>query len=312
MLFRPPLLGLPALLTAQLVATALLILAQSSGGILGGATVTPVACALLLVFGLPHGTLDLELLRRRDDDGPGLIVLLLAYLACGAAMYAVWQASPLLALAVFLAVAVEHFAEDWRDVGSRFVAYGTAAAMVATPALGHRAELAAIFVSLTGSAAAARFGDILLLIAPIAGVVAIANCAMLWQGGRRDRAVALAAALIAEAVLPPVVGFALFFGFVHSPYQLRGGLRQLQWPTRDAWVRIIVPLTGAALVLAAFIGAVDLSISLDAGALRASFVTLSVLTIPHMLVPYAVGRYRAATAKSRPRHARGASFVGRA
>jgi hypothetical protein len=104
--------------------------------------------------------------------------------------------------------------------------------------------------------------------------------------------------LVAEALLPPVIGFALFFCFVHSPAQLREAIGQLQRPTREAWLRIILPLTLAALALAAMIGAAPVHLSLTAGALRACFVTLSVLTMPHMIVPYLARRYRAAVLRA--------------
>lgn len=290
---------LPALLAAQLIVTGAALLSQSLGHQLDSPLVTPVACASLLLFGLPHGTLDIELLRRRDGAGP--LVLLVAYGACAAAMYAVWQLAPLLALSLFLAVAVEHFAEDWDEMGSRFIAYGTAVALIATPALLHRTELASIFTLLTGTAAAARLGDLLLILMPVAGIIAVAGTILLWQRGQRCRAIGLAAALLAEAVLPPVVGFSLFFCFVHSPWQLRESLRQLPLPTWDAWLRIILPLTFVAGVLALLIGTVGLLVSLDAAALRASFVTLSVLTLPHMLLPCATRRYRTRVGAAAPR-----------
>lgn len=288
-------------MTTQLAVTGVAILLQVLGNGLDSAVVTPVACALLLVFGLPHGTLDLELLRRRDAGGPGQGTLLVAYGICAAAMFAVWLLAPLLALALFLAAAIEHFAGDWRDMGSRFIAYGTAVALVATPALLHRAELSSIFAALTGTTSASYLADLLLIVMPVAGGIAVAGIGLLWQRGHRQRAIGLAAALLGEALLPPVVGFALFFCLVHSPYQLRESLRQLQRPTQDAWLRIILPLTFVAVTLAALIGASALRVSLDAAALRASFVTLSVLTLPHMLVPYAARRYRTVIGKHRNR-----------
>lgn len=289
---RPPRWHVPALLTAQLVISAGAILVQASGTWLNSVPVTLSACALLLLFGLPHGTLDLELLRRRDADAPRLAMLLGAYSVCAVVMYALWQLAPVIALLVFFAIAVEHFAEDWRAMGSRFLGYGTAIALIATPALLHRANLTIIFRTLTSSTSISSLGDGMLVAMPVAGVIAIAGVVSLWQRGERSRAVGLAAALVTEGLLPPVIGFAIFFCFVHSPYQLREGVARLQRPTSDAWLRIIVPLTLTAFMLAGLIGAAGFRLSLDAGALRASFVTLSVLTLPHMLVPYGVRRYR--------------------
>ncbi len=290
---RPPRGPVPKMLAVQLAITAGAIVVQATGSALVAAPVLPLVCALLLVFGLPHGTLDLELLRRHDARSPRLIILLAAYGVCGGAMYALWQAAPLVALLAFFAIAVEHFAEDWHAMGSRFFAYGTAVALIVTPALRHRADLSIIFATLTGSSSAAHLGDTMLVVMPVAGLIAVAGAALLWQAGDRVRAVGLAAALVAEALLPPVIGFTIFFCCVHSPYQMRDSIARLQRPTRDALIAIILPLTLVAIALAGLIGAAALRVSLDAGALRASFVTLSVLTLPHMLVPYGVRRYRA-------------------
>lgn len=278
--------AVPGVLAAQLIATGVAIVAAVLGTGLDGPLLTPLACGLLLVFGLPHGTLDLELLRRRDAAGPGLAFLLAAYAGCALVMFALWQVAPFLALGLFMIIAVEHFAEDWADMESRFLGYGVAVALIATPALCHRAAMAAIFVALTGSAAASYIADLLLIVMPVAAVVAVAGVGALWQRGQRYRATGLAAALVAEVALPPVVGFALFFCFVHSPYQLRASLVRVQQTTSDAWRRTIVPLTLTAIGLAVLIGAAAWRVSIDAAALRASFVTLSVLTLPHMFVPY--------------------------
>lgn len=287
----PPRAVVAPILVAQLITSGLAIGAALSGAWLDGPLVTPLACGLLLIFGLPHGTLDLELVRRRDTDGPGLALLLTAYGSCALAMFALWQVVPVIALSVFVLIAVEHFAEDWASMGSRFFGYGTAVALIATPALFHRAEMASIFIALTDSAAAGGLADLLLIVMPVSAVVAVAGVGALWWRGEQARSVALATALVAEVVLPPVVGFALFFCFVHSPYQLRGSLARVQHTPAEAWRRIIVPLTLTAIGLAVLIGAAAWRVSIDAAALRASFVTLSVLTLPHMFVPYLVRRY---------------------
>lgn len=289
----PP--GSPFLLVAQLLVTAAAIGSQAAG-VLGGG-ITPLACALLLLFGLPHGTLDLELLRRRDNEGAGLGLLLTAYGACAAAMYLLWQAAPLVALAVFIVIAFEHFAEDWSAMGSRFCANGTAFALIALPALLHRDEIADIFAILGGRSAAA-LADLLLLAAPIAGLIALSGVGLLWQRQSRSLAIGLAAAMVAELVLPPVIGFTIFFCFVHSPAQLRASLATIKMPSQQAWWRVIVPLTLAALLIATAIGAAAIRAATFDGSnisvwLHAAFVTLSVLTLPHMAVPHLARVYRA-------------------
>ena len=295
-MLRLPRWPVPSLLATQLGVTAAAVTLQAAGLAMTGVA-TPVACALLLVFGLPHGTLDLELLRCRDDEGAALGLLLTAYGACAAAMYLLWQVAPLVALAVFIVIAFEHFAEDWTAMGSRFCANGTAFALIALPALLHRAEIADIFAILAGTSAA-TLADLLLLAAPIAGLIALSGVGLLWQRRRRSLAIGLAAAMVAELVLPPVMGFTIFFCFVHSPAQLRASLATITMPSQQAWWRVIVPLTLAALLIATAIGAAAIRAATFDGSnisvwLHAAFVTLSVLTLPHMAVPQLARVYRA-------------------
>lgn len=303
-MLRLPRWPVPSLIVTQLGVTVAAVSFQAAGVAMTGVA-TPVACALLLIFGLPHGTLDLELLRRRDDDGAGLGLLLTAYMVCAAAMYLLWQAAPIAALAVFMVIAFEHFAEDWTAMGSRFCASGTALAVIALPALLHRDEIAGIFATLAGTSATV-LADLLLLAAPIAGLIALSGVGLLWQRQSRSLAIGLAAAMVAELLLPPVVGFAVFFCFVHSPAQLRASLATITMPSRQAWWRVIVPLTLAALLLATAIGAAAVRAATFDGSnisiwLHAAFVTLSVLTLPHMAVPHLARVYRRARYAPRSR-----------
>lgn len=272
---------------AVVAVTAAAVAAHVAGLPMDTADATVIACLALLVFGLPHGTLDLALLRPGPDrqNARPLRVLLLMYGGCAGVMYLLWVAAPGLALLVFLAVAAVHFAEDWRDTGSAFLAQGIGIAVLATPALAHRDALSSVFTALAGAAVSVRLADALLLVAPVALAVALVGMAALWQAGERARAAGLGCALAAELLLPPVIGFAIFFCLVHSPYALRHGLAELRRPRSRVWRSVIAPLTLAALGIATAIGLRVSPPTLEAGMLTASFVTLSVLTIPHMLVP---------------------------
>jgi hypothetical protein len=110
-----------------LLITVVSIALYAAGVIVDTPALTAAASVALLVFGLPHGTFDLALLRKASGAGIvtrwtlGAIAL---YLACAAAMYLAWRFDPLLALAAFLVMALLHFAEDWDMGGARFLSYG--------------------------------------------------------------------------------------------------------------------------------------------------------------------------------------------
>ena len=249
---------------------------------------TVIACLALLVFGLPHGTFDLALLRRaggasfRSTSSLAVVAL---YLGCAAAMYLGWRVGPLFALAGFLAMAVAHFAEDWDACGSRFIACGIAAAIVSAPSILHLDQLRGLFALLTGDAAAVFLADVLLLVAPVAIAVALIGGVLLLQAGQRALAISAGCALAATLLLPPVPGFALFFCLVHSPMQFRQHAANLGLRGFQQWGGIVVPLSLAGLGIAAVVFIENGDASIPTNLFATSFMTLSILTVPHMLMP---------------------------
>lgn len=266
-----------------------LVAAMVAGLRLDGPAATVIAAAAMLLFGLPHGTFDLELIRRdRSARGVGLSTLLALYLGCALAMYLLWQARPVAALLFFLAIAVAHFAEDWADTGSGLFSHGIAAATLTAPVVLHRTATATIFEAVAGSADAAMVVELLVLVAPVALLLALLGVGSLLIDGHRERAVAAAATLAAMILLPPITGFALFFCMFHSPRHFAAALRSLAWQQPAQWLPVVAPLTFAASGIAALIYGFGSPIDLPARLAASAFVALSVLTVPHMAVPLMV------------------------
>jgi Brp/Blh family beta-carotene 15,15'-monooxygenase len=271
------------LLVGALAAT---VFACLTGLPLGGGIATTIACVALLLFGLPHGTLDLELIRARLS-GPwtGMASLVLIYLGLATAMYSLWHLAPVLALAAFIAIATVHFAEDWEGAGSAFLSGGMALALLAAPTLLHGSDLNTIFVALAGDARASAVTNGLVLIAPVAIGIALITIASLWQAGRRDQAAGGLAALTGMLVLPPIVGFSLYFCLFHSPRHFHDSVLTLGRNGLSGWGRVVVPLSLAAGGISVLIFGAELRSALPDRVMAASFMTLSILTVPHMLAP---------------------------
>lgn len=269
---------------AALVSAAVAVGWVASSGVDAGRA-TLLACLAIAVFGLPHGTFDLRLLRQHAGRRETLGFLLSLYLGCAAAMAMLWWWQPVAALAVFLAISIVHFAEDWDDTGSAFLSGGIALAIIAAPAFGHLAALQAIFVALTGSAETARLGDGLMLVAPVALAVAGAGLAALVRNGNGDTALAAGCSIGVMIVMPPAIGFALFFCLFHSPRHFRAALRNLDWHHLRQWAPVVLPLTLAAMGIVAALYAVGGPGDVAMRAVSATFMALSILTVPHMAVP---------------------------
>ena len=280
----------------QAAALIALIALHFSGPGLGGTAPTTAACVAILLFGLPHGTLDLEIIKREQRaDGLGMSALLMIYLGLAAVMFMLWQSFPVTALATFVVIAVIHFSEDWQDLQSPFLAHGMAIALLTAPALLHLTQLEQVFVTVTGHNDAALIANLMLLLAPISMAVASVSLLALWRAGLPQQAMVGVLILIGMVVLPPVVGFALFFCLHHSPRHLRVALKRIAYA--PIWRRVVPLLTLAALGLAAILFAGEGRADLSDQFVAASFMTLSMLTVPHMLVPVIVAAMPAKMSK---------------
>ena len=258
---------------------------------LSGTGATGLLCLALLVFGLPHGSLDIAVMRRSAKMGRrrvGAIILL--YLGLAAAMYAIWCVAPVLALAGFLVIASVHFADDWADELPPFFAIGTAAALLTAPALLYHQATADIFVSLTGQQGATVIADLSILVAPITLIAAVIGVGLILINGHAMRALETGAVVGGMLLLPPIVGFAIFFCLSHSPKHFAAARAEVNGGDTEALLFTCAAICIAALVFALRSGMVAENRSIEDGAIFASFVTLSILTVPHMVVPRIANR----------------------
>lgn len=267
-------------------ALALALTTSVAGVPLGGPAATGLACMTILILGLPHGALDLALIRREGTRGArGLVPLIALYLACAVATWAVWRIAPIAALGLFLVVATAHFAEDWAATGSSLLSLTLAGSLLAAPALLHRPALREIFIALTGREEAGIVADLLLLAAPTAFVGAVAGLYALLRAGRGDLAATAAISLAGLIALPPAVGFALFFGLCHSRRHFGEAVRSLSRTRLRQWAPVALPTMLGALAIGVLLYRQAPSGGADMRLASATFMLLSVLTTPHMLVP---------------------------
>jgi beta-carotene 15,15'-dioxygenase len=255
--------------------------------------VSTAICAGILLLGLPHGTLDLALIRQsyRTKNMIGVVAL---YLGFAAAMYAVWQIEPIIALAVFFGLSISHFTEDWAGRLSPFIARGIAVALLTAPAILHHETLRLLFAMLVGASHAALVTYAAILVAPLAVVVASVGIVSLWIDEHQTLAIATTLSLAGMIFLPPLVGFAAFFCLMHSPTQFSAGLHKLQLAGIVQLGLIVGPLSLASLGIAAFIYSQLSADSMSTSMVASVFITLSVLTLPHMVMPSLIKRIASA------------------
>ena len=275
--------------TIHIAFSTMILIFAAFGLPLDAPAVTILTCSAILLLGLPHGTFDLALIKQAyvNQQLPAIIGL---YLFGALAMYVLWHTAAGLALLLFFILSIIHFAEDWSGKLPPFLAHGTATAMLSAPALLHQDVIGSLFEVLVGGDTSQIFAAVAVLIAPVALATAAAATVTLWIDGRRSDASATAVALCAMIFLPPLVGFALFFCLMHSPAQFAAAQQTLDWQKFRQWVPVVLPLTGAALGIAAFVFATFGSVTFTGTMIATAFMTLSILTLPHLAVPMIVER----------------------
>ncbi len=242
------------------------------------------AVAVIILLGVPHGALDVEIGRNLLHGRVGswwFPVFAGPYLLLVGAVLLAWRWAPEATLAAFLAASVWHFGTEDTG-GSGWPALFRGGLPVAVPVLLHPNATARVFSAVSGLAfeqppAWLTVGTILWLIP-----------ASLTVLRSRPRDLLLPGTLCAAfAVLSPLTAFALYFVAVHAPAHTTALIRH---PTRaprvrdepSAW-RLAAPTT----VLTIAIGAALWPFYHGDAPVRLLCLTLQLLaalTLPHMIL----------------------------
>ena len=254
-----------------------------------------VAAALLavVVLGVPHGALDVEIgrtLLRPRFRRTWFPVFAAPYLFLVALVLLAWRAAPEAALTGFLLLSVWHFGRE--DVGPEDVKLGGLSALargglpIAVPVLAWPDGTARLLSAIAGAPLGGMPGWL------TAASVAWLLPAALWAAGEvrrgRARGLLLPGGLCAAFVLlPPLTAFTLYFVGVHAPAHTAALVRH---PTRApradsigaAW-RLAVPATALTVLIGAGLwwftpGPWPVRL------LCATFQLLAALTVPHMML----------------------------
>ena len=251
----------------------------------------PVAGALALVMGLPHGALDLWISRRAGlwYDTRSFVRFHALYLGVAALVVVAFLLAPAVSLALFLAMSVFHFSHDWEGAVSMPVRLLAAALIVIVPSLAHPQAVADIFAALTRTASP-RLGELpFQVMLPTMWLAAGTCAAALFQSPRAGLEIALLCAL--AVALPPIAFFFAYFVLMHSPRHMLHERGVVQG-RGEAWGVALYTGLALALVFAATLAVFGPSMSVrgwaavgdEAAVLRAVFIGLAALTLPHVLL----------------------------
>jgi beta-carotene 15,15'-dioxygenase len=270
------------------VTTLLLIIIDRFWGGMNGTHVNMLAAVAIVLAGIPHGTLDVEIAATHFGQKgiAGKVKIIGGYLSCAAAMVLLWVLIPELALISFLIISIVHFSRDWRGGVDPFLAMMVGWALVALPALASPGDVATIFAALTGN----QNGTVIAALLGAASVPAALGSLVFayWAFSHNDQQSALEvlACIAAALLLPALVAFAIFFCGLHSPRHMADALRE----TGD-----LSPLKKTAIICAVFALSLGLGVLMflyqgdvpaDMGIIRTAFILISTLTVPHFILEH--------------------------
>jgi beta-carotene 15,15'-dioxygenase len=246
-------------------------------------TLTSIACALILVIGLPHGMFDYLTLRKMGRGSHWrLAAWTMAYCSIAGVVWLMWQAAPFASLCGFILIAIFHFSEDWSADQSRLGAGAMAISMISLPVLLYPESLSIIFV-LIGGDSGGQLADLLLLVAPVFGLVAVANILIDFGSAKVIQGWRNLTLLLAALLLPPGVGFAVYFCLYHSPIHFVEGLETLLENGVHSG-QFFLYMSAASAVVVVFVFLAQPFESMDSNLIATTFQTLSILTVPHILL----------------------------
>ncbi len=274
------------------VALAPAVLAALLAAAVAGETPPGVQLVVLVgavSVGLPHGGLDHLAGRQVFQPQFGRwwpAPFLASYAGLAVATLLLWWLAPGPSLGAFLLLSVLHFgAEDAQAHGSvgLFSALAHGGVIVVAPAVLHPAETTRLFEWLTGGA-----GDEVRRLTGALGAAvwlgAVLKLAIEAPSSRRTALVEITAVAAIFALASPLIGFALYFALIHSPRAFNAQVRTLSIKPHLSNVLRALPLAGLALLLGVLLWR-RFAVTAPAPApalVKATFITLSALTVPHM------------------------------
>ena len=257
---------------------------------------TTIAAVAILLAGIPHGTLDVEIAAAHfgHSDKAGKAKITAGYVACALAMIVLWLTLPELALVAFLIISIVHFSADWRGGVDPFLAMMVGWALVALPALSHPEAVATIFEILTGNPNGVTIASLLACASVPAALGSLVFAYWAYQRGDSKSAGDVISCIIAALFLPPLIAFAIFFCGLHSPRHMMDALRETGALSARKKALIITAVFSLSVGMGVLFFIVQPAVPVDASIVRTAFVLISTLTVPHFILEHLLLRKKTA------------------
>jgi Brp/Blh family beta-carotene 15,15'-monooxygenase len=270
------------------------------------------------VLGLPHGSLDLHVLRREMVKKPQLgwvVGLTSAYIAASLVVLALWLVHPPTALLAFLLASAFHFGDvdtenSWREQGTKHALRSFAHGLlpIVVPSFFRAPETAALYNWLLGAQHALTVSDVRMPAGVVLSFVVVVLIFEVLDGFRLGtgvgssirKLISVACVTVLFIYAPPLIAFMFYFCFWHSiahSIDLAGRLDgRSPWLAFGRFAAAAAVPTAAALAACVTVGFwLVAKTAPDKATVQIVFIGLSCLSAPHILLSAWTARARNAS-----------------
>lgn len=252
-------------------------------------TLNLIALLGVVFIGLPHGAMDGALAMHFGwTSRPALTFLfLLSYVGLAGVVVLAWALAPVLTFIAFLAISVYHFGrgDASADGAGRISVESMARGGLVIGGISqiHRTEVDTIFQVLVGGDTAGVW--LFLNAVALVSVVSTLEAFLFKKSDERlSFAVELIGLFLLFLAVPPLLGFAIYFCFVHSIRhfssmrdQMRFTVSKLHLTKTTAILSLVTWGVGLVVMLQQ-----SSTMEMEAALLNVVFIGLAALTVPHM------------------------------
>lgn len=251
-----------------------------------------IGLAGIVLIGLPHGALDGAVAMHLGlvDKFSTMARFVMIYVGLAGLVVGAWIIAPSLSLIVFLTISLLHFGAGDARHGEGILRFAETLAHGGLAIVGisqfHRSEADEIFYYLINQDTAMVW--LALNVLTVAVIVAIIACVSQAAKDVKWSATTLELLIlgIVYALVPPLLGFAIYFCLVHSARHFKRILSTIKATVDFSNIKNQAILFTTASWIAAGIAFWMFADFADPGptVLRITFIGLAALTVPHMLL----------------------------
>jgi Brp/Blh family beta-carotene 15,15'-monooxygenase len=242
------------------------------------------ALLLIVILGVPHGSLDILFARQTYQlvHISKWLKFLFLYIVSCLLIITLWMLLPSLFFVVFLILSAIHFSDDINLPGNQLLKLCYGFAIISLPGVMHGAELTKLYAMIIDESVSQK----IVLISEYLGIFLLGLLAALIMSKKIDTRTKFEIVAISILFLTttPILAFTLYFCLMHSARHLIRSRFFLSNSKPKEFIFSLIFPTLAVIMMGVGIWYFKLTPSVEKDLIQIIFVGLAALTVPHAWV----------------------------